>query len=160
MGRSKGSGKVKYKFQSPHPRRVRRFRCLACRAVIDFNPRTHEGCDLKAETIPSVIPEFQSPHPRRVRRERALWRNIGRRISIPAPTKGATFAARVSRITNAYFNPRTHEGCDARSATGCARATRFQSPHPRRVRPPVSFQAVVGRCISIPAPTKGATGSP
>ena len=59
-----------------------------------FNPRTHEGCDL---------------------------RGLGQRrrkvpISIHAPMKGATVAIMFLSGFIAYFNPRTHEGCDLLSA--------------------------------------------
>ena len=58
---------------------------------MNFNPRTHEGCDTSV-----YEPHFYS-----------------NKISIHAPMKGATRQIRVlSRSGIHYFNPRTHEGCD------------------------------------------------
>ncbi|MBQ8867961.1 MAG: hypothetical protein IJ013_09625, partial [Bacteroidaceae bacterium] len=56
---------------------------------IGFNPRTHEGCDRK------------------------YWRGLGaKRVSIHAPTKGATKELYINSYARKGFNPRTHEGCD------------------------------------------------
>ena len=56
---------------------------------VNFNPRTHEGCDVDGmeKLIKSII-------------------------SIPAPTKGATYKFGWGYANPVYFNPRTHEGCD------------------------------------------------
>ncbi len=100
-----------------------------------FNPRTHEGCD---KTVDEAI------------------RNAYK-ISIHAPTRGATnvpFRKRTSTIhfnprthegcdqeirdkfrCQSDFNPRTHEGCDAAGVTKEASEEEFQSTHPRGVRP-------------------------
>ena len=124
--------------------------------LVDFNPRTHEGCDLSSRFAESYDSLFQSPHPRRVRPGGAGKVLRGGAISIPAPTKGATYAfflhARISFISipaptkgatspglsgmdgQLNFNPRTHEGCD-----------------------PTKRDPVIVPPISIPAPTKGAT---
>ena len=99
-----------------------------------FNPRTHTGCDPVCE--PSVKPKhrFQSTHPHRVRPQLLDKINNVTRVSIHAPTQGATLArtdtspmVRVSihaptqgatRASSPYspphgcFNPRTHIGCD------------------------------------------------
>ena len=100
-------------FQSTHPRRVRRVLLLAVLLVdLNFNPRTHEGCDAaKNLTEAANDGKFQSTHPRRVRPVVCSFvpvlidfnprthegcdvsyfaRNLARSISIHAPTKGAT----------------------------------------------------------------------
>ena len=76
-------------FQSTHPRGVRRSLQASSVATFCFNPRTHEGCDLK--TISYVEPSF---------------------VSIHAPTRGATFKRIQKSSFYLSFNPRTHEGCD------------------------------------------------
>ena len=100
-----------------------------------FNPRTHEGCDVIPYAAFITYARFQSTHPRGVRlatvsyiqylplifqsthprgvRLGALL-NIGRvnKISIHAPTRGATDADEQVLPYCRDFNPRTHEGCD------------------------------------------------
>ena len=126
---------TKASFQSPHPRRVR---LEIVRPVmlehLDFNPRTHEGCDDDIGAENDTTWTFQSPHPRRVRLGVLDTEPGNRRISIPAPTKGATFSFRYRHKCNDYFNPRTHEGCDLTFPTSLTSLYIFQSPHPRRVR--------------------------
>ena len=58
-------------FQSTHPRGVRRLSTLFFASFLDFNPRTHEGCD--RPFVPARI--------------------AGAFISIHAPTRGATEGA-------------------------------------------------------------------
>ena len=55
-------------------------------------------------------------------------------VSIHAPTQGATTSPNGRRRSTQRFNPRTHAGCDHRSAARCHCAVAFQSTHPRRVR--------------------------
>ena len=126
--------KTRSKFQSTHPRGVRRYVDIyslfhnfisihapargathaappLTRTWRDFNPRTREGCDF----LPAVVrPDV--------------------RISIHAPARGATVSAREITRNNPDFNPRTREGCD-------------------RIR---QYAPVVGG-ISIHAPARGAT---
>ena len=99
-----------YVFQSTHPRGVRPTTRLWNFRLNRFNPRTHEGCD------PAI-----------------LLTNSSRRVSIHAPTRGATGKNLIRRprsefqsthprgvrlyirrrtIYRSSFNPRTHEGCD------------------------------------------------
>ena len=77
-------------------------------------------------------------------------------VSIHAPTKGAT-KSRCPLFSNyVCFNPRTHEGCDEQ-VKRYKEAGLFQSTHPRRVRPLCQVSAPSKHCVSIHAPTKGAT---
>ena len=62
---------------------------LSVKKQADFNPRTHEGCDLLRGDINALII-----------------------ISIHAPMKDATTSTKVARTYTNNFNPRTHEGCD------------------------------------------------
>ena len=99
---------------------------------------------------------FQSTHPRRVRLQGACQGFNASIVSIHAPTQGATTSPNGRRRSTQRFNPRTHAGCDHRSAArchcgrgvfnprthaGCDEGFRFfmpsrvfQSTHPRRVR--------------------------
>ena len=123
-------------FQSTHPRRVRQ-KIYGERQLIDpdFNPRTHEGCDLFTTDIAKRVDE----------------------ISIHAPTKGATHKASIIKTDPSNFNPRTHEGCDFVDYYNRLYLEEFQSTHPRRVRHKSWIYLVIPRQISIHAPTKGAT---
>ncbi len=145
-----------------------------------FNPRSHEGSDASNPVAYALFRMFQSTLPRRERRKDGREieiQNNGfnprshegsdyrpsstrgrRRVSIHAPTKGATGApcgqatemevsihAPTKGATGLYlefpgawicFNPRSHEGSDVESLNfmyGCAM---FQSTLPRRERRP------------------------
>ena len=121
------------RFQSTHPRGVRRvtiqFRgCIKC-----FNPRTHEGCDLP-----------------NLNKRKEIYR-----VSIHAPTRGATYDQFEHDLNQWFqsthprgvrpdtdvamrqmesFNPRTHEGCDLALDITVKSTNMFQSTHPRGVR--------------------------
>ena len=106
------------------------------RGANNFNPRTHEGCDLLLDQIFfALCNKFQSTHPWRVRPVIILddfksfiisihapmkgatlltAYRIGdfKMISIHAPMKGATFLVIRPLWMHINFNPRTHEGCD------------------------------------------------
>ncbi len=59
--------------------------------LIDFNPRTHVGCDsVQSVSWKSRNTVFQSTHPRGVRRCDGLPDSRNHKISIHAPTWGAT----------------------------------------------------------------------
>ena len=78
------------KFQSTHPRGVRRKAVLSIYPLINFNPRTHVGCD--AASIAVLL---------------HCW-NFNPRTHVGCdPYEQGTW--QVFR----YFNPRTHVGCDS-----------------------------------------------
>ena len=81
---------------------------------------------------------FQSTHPRRVRLQGACQGFNASIVSIHAPTQGATTSPNGRRRSTQRFNPRTHAGCDHRSAARCHCGRGVQSTHPRRVRLRVS----------------------
>ncbi len=145
------------KFQSTHPRGVRRHRSRSVVICLsNFNPRTHEGCDLALAVAVTAVavfqsthprgvrhleptwtwwqPEFQSTHPRGVRPHKFSRRGNGDKISIHAPTRGATKYSQ-------YDIP----------------SDLFQSTHPRGVRRDEIGQLTPWEVISIHAPTRGAT---
>ena len=122
-------------FQSTHPRGVRPSSLRTdCSFINCFNPRTHVGCDLKPSTQLSIRRLFQSTHPRGVRRltvgamvaykrvsihaptwgatQPAVDVRKGACVSIHAPTWGATSKADDMVPYGSGFNPRTHVGCD------------------------------------------------
>ena len=80
---------ISYTFQSTHPRGVRLFAAYHIPLIPRFNPRTHVGCDSTGFPCLGYI-----------------------RVSIHAPTWGATFYDIGNSNTYRRFNPRTHVGCD------------------------------------------------
>ena len=122
---------------------------------ICFNPRTHEGCDLDSLQALLTAFLFQSTHPRGVRPQNRLVKYLKSKVSIHAPTRGATVhvdkhalgskfqsthprgvrhnSNNLSWLNNS-FNPRTHEGCDS-----------------------YRILAQDSTIVSIHAPTRGAT---
>ena len=79
------------KFQSTHPWRVRpQETCLGVPSNSDFNPRTHEGCDMSDRISGNRFRRFQSTHPWRVRHDIISGSRRHIFISIHAPMKGAT----------------------------------------------------------------------
>ena len=145
------------RFQSTHPRGVRRLPCSRKSPVVDvsihapawgatigqydsetlspsFNPRTRVGCDTQVQTITQFLSQ----------------------VSIHAPAWGATVPSAVCSTSENCFNPRTRVGCDIffirrpsiiisfnpRTRVGCdfnrLRSSLslfpFQSTHPRGVR--------------------------
>ena len=129
-----------------------------CRiAAVNFNPRTREGCDGLFTYLVVASEKFQSTHPRGVRRSTAFFAILSPQISIHAPARGATVRPTIfiGRLTD--FNPRTREGCDAERAALPLAAYRFQSTHPRGVRPGGPINRRADQQISIHAPARGAT---
>ena len=77
---------------------------------------------------------FQSTHPHGVRQSQIEFYVELTKVSIHAPTRGATVLSRSGIRPMVSFNPRTHTGCD------------LGNTHKR-----------FGYCVSIHAPTRGAT---
>ena len=143
-------------FQSTLPRRERPRAGPQDTRRLYFNPRSHEGSDIKVTSRPLLIPNFNprshegsdgrtpaafsikgdfNPRSHEGSDEFAKKHGIiviG--ISIHAPTKGATEALGRDPRAIPYFNPRSHEGSDL----------------DRQIRSLIEY-------ISIHAPTKGAT---
>ena len=155
-----------------------RGRCA--RLLAYFNPRTHVGCDVR-EFLKTLLLLFQSTHPRGVRQTKIAECEAAISISIHAPTWGATKCLCEMLVAYGYFNPRTHVGCDPlairqeacavnfnpRTHVGCdanfgatfSHDKIFQSTHPRGVRQSGQQERHDNFCISIHAPTWGATRS-
>ena len=143
-------------FQSTHPRGVRQLSMIVSGRAVNFNPRTHVGCDSEPRATSSLT-----------------------KISIHAPTWGATHKIYNDWYRDSNFNPRTHVGCDVQTANPSVNPTGISIHAPTwgatSVRGAMSFlptnfnpRTHVGcdrrghihvklLCISIHAPTWGAT---
>ena len=146
--------------------------------IINFNPRTREGCDIEMCVNSDSDQEFQSTHPRRVRQffyklliclvlfqsthPRRVRLNIIYK-QIPNLLFQSTHPRRVrptrqkERAILLNFNPRTREGCDICHVITSFLTALFQSTHPRRVRHLSKSLILSSFIISIHAPAKGAT---
>ena len=127
-------GAVAGPFQSTHPHGVRLYTEFPPAPYNSFNPRTHTGCDAWTVHRISLFLSFQSTHPHGVRHEpilrklikvmfqsthphgvrllRCLRFKIETKVSIHAPTRGATNLVCYFCAAKICFNPRTHTGCD------------------------------------------------
>ena len=131
--------------------------------MVSFNPRTHKGCDCFVECFSIFIKKFQSTHPQRVRLTNTnVW--------FPSVEFQSTHPQRVrlnihwkDESKEVSFNPRTHKGCDTKIMEDSVEKTvsihaptkgatlsksiqafliEFQSTHPQRVRPSVTYNPV------------------
>ena len=130
-----------------------------------FNPRSHEGSDGRTSftfffsgvfqsTLPRgerltenmvfiILYRFQSTLPRGERRMPFNAYALVWNISIHAPTRGATkYSFSIFRYV--YFNPRSHEGSDARFDKRQNKVTVFQSTLPRGERRGSFFSGLWG----------------
>ena len=123
-----------FAFQSTHPRGVRRTSMPLFLGVTDFNPRTRVGCDGGLISVDTGFFYFN-----------------------PRPRVGCDPRARHYDIPAMDFNPRTRVGCDNNGQPNFYKRPRFQSTHPRGVRPDILFTGEVYARISIHAPAWGAT---
>ena len=119
---------------------------VALTLTTGFNPRTHTGCDAFVQVH---LQQF--------------------RVSIHAPTRGATDKSSSIKRSSTSFNPRTHTGCDScrcsyalyvrvsihaptRGATDArAKDTRdkaFQSTHPHGVRHRLFLSKMYQHCFN------------
>ena len=145
-------------FQSTLPREERRTRSYQLRSTPKyFNPRSHERSDIEDQQARKLGIRFQSTLPREERPQETRMSDIHsnfnprshersdsniktprrqKRISIHAPTRGATTTSQTSCIKALDFNPRSHERSDVALYVSC----------------------ILVAVISIHAPTRGATG--
>ena len=169
-------------FQSTLPRRERLYLVSVVKLIVYFNPRSHEGSDKILHILHNIISIFQSTLPRRerprLRRMPLVMYNFNPRshegsddqdlrqnnyskisihaptkgatnvnsltlilimISIHAPTKGATVPSALRQNPQYYFNPRSHEGSDIECCFVDDKDDVFQSTLPRRERRNVPF---------------------
>ena len=102
------------RFQSTHPRGVRRRQSVCSPPGASFNPRTREGCDADWLTLTATCPRF-NPRTREGCDQQPHLGPLRRQVSIHAPARGATRRGRCRRPPAPCFNPRTREGCDSPS---------------------------------------------
>ena len=144
----------------------------------DFNPRSHEGSDDVKPWVDGWSDTFQSTLPRgeRLEYETSFW--TGNKISIHAPTRGATLMELRKDLTLKNFNPRSHEGSDSwthlnntwfgyfnpRSHEGSdgLETKKYSNYNNFNPRSHEGSDAQLAQCccdtsISIHAPTRGAT---
>ena len=122
---------------------------------VNFNPRTHKGCDYHDETT-AIIDGISIHAPTRGATTRLCKISPVNHYFNPPPPKGCALCSRHNLTTLGNFNPRTHKGCDdwlymyqakyaisihapTRGATqiktcGASSALKFQSTHPQGVR--------------------------
>ena len=121
-------------FQFTLPREERRQVQAQPLTLQNFNPRSHERSD---HITQSFVFRFFNFNPRSHERSDSASSTIiekASKISIHAPTRGATQSPCMFLQGSCYFNPRSHERSDD-----------------------VSCNPVLKVCISIHAPTRGAT---
>ena len=121
-----------------------------------FNPRAHEGRDTPPRRRPRARCSF-NPRAHEGRDAAAQAAGVGLRVSIHAPTRGATWRSSYAGTPATCFNPRAHEGRDLGKAQGGGTADRFQSTRPRGARRGRDGACQHGGRVSIHAPTRGAT---
>ena len=100
---------------------------------------------------------FQSTLPRGERRLPDVCSDQMEKISIHAPTRGATLSSNAIKVLRQNFNPRSHEGSDSSAAASSDSFSLFQSTLPRGERLRVGWARECHIVISIHAPTRGAT---
>ena len=122
-------------FQSTHPLGVRLTRLKILRQQRLFQSTHPLGVRQQGRAIDDIETVFQSTHPLGVRLFGIDFYDYGNRVSIHAPTRGATRLRHRHCLPCCGFNPRTHSGCDVA----------FQRLH------------IIARSVSIHAPTRGAT---
>ncbi len=98
-----------------------------------FNPRTHEGCDFGGTMISKLCGSFQSTHPRGVRQTLSRMYVLKRKISIHAPTRGATLFGCTCTLYSVFQSTHPRGVRHIINETDRAK-TIFQSTHPRGVR--------------------------
>ena len=166
-------------FQSTHPRGVRPTCCSLSSAMLHIS--IHAPARGATMPRPSLPPHYLiSIHaPARGATVTIGPGALAELISIHAPARGATISAACCQNRKRNFNPRTREGCDLMKCSLMRGNKKFQSTHPRGVRPNTQIRrrllrpfqsthprgvrqmraeyALVVDEISIHAPARGAT---
>ena len=112
---------------------MRQLGFLLIQINLNFNPRTHVGCDEVYEALLGWLREFQSTHPRGVRPQviTSSRRYLGFQSTHP---RGVRLWSSSPAPSISNFNPRTHVGCDISLSFFVYANIQFQSTHPRGVR--------------------------
>ena len=99
-------------FQSTLPQGERPLSGPHMSQIRNFNPRSHEGSDRTVKSI-TRSPIYFNPRSHEGSDGIITVIQIGRVISIHAPTRGATAGYSAQSFFTYYFNPRSHEGSDS-----------------------------------------------
>ena len=78
----------------------------------DFNPRSHEGSDFSWGSIAVMYTRISIHAPTRGATSPGEDSPLLNTISIHAPTRGATSSILIQILSISNFNPRSHEGSD------------------------------------------------
>ena len=166
-------------FQSTRPRGARPA-TVSARSVslVCFNPRAHAGRDLKCRCDKAMVVSF-NPRAHAGRDNMAMHYRTSKGVSIHAPTRGATRTASSPPVSEAFQSTRPR-GARRKDSQVMLDLFKFQSTRPRGARPAdipsaitaeAMFQSTRPRgarqsqfalnqwfkCVSIHAPTRGAT---
>ena len=149
--------KMVFWFQSTHPRGVRRDDNAFKTSSLLFQSTHPRGVRRLARVHSQASTGFQSTHPRGVRPFRAGAGASGAKRFNPRTRVGCDLSCGGDDAYPHCFNPRTRVGCDSPCAKMIARSGKFQSTHPRGVRPLQRHRSRERSMVSIHAPAWGAT---
>ena len=100
----------------------------------DFNPRSHKGSDFIVFEPCVAGLRFQSTLPQGERPKDKIGKFAFNKISIHAPTRGATSASKSEDSRARNFNPRSHKGSDRCQLINSFEYDEFQSTLPQGER--------------------------
>ena len=121
-------------FQSTHPHGVRPSSCSLPGFSIPFQSTHPHGVRLRKTKIKGKFHRFQSTHPHGVRRDDLTGYNSQQRVSIHAPTRGATFLLILVLNFSVLFQSTHPHGVRLTVRCGKCAECQFQSTHPHGVR--------------------------
>ena len=139
-----------------HPRGVRLYSAAYMVQLLEFQSTHPRGVRPCVDTKGLKRWVFQSTHPRGVRLCQSFSLRLNTYVSIHAPARGATGVRLL-----VYWQRRVSIHAPARGATGPLALDvvmgKFQSTHPRGVRPLFTQAEGLKVPVSIHAPARGAT---
>ncbi len=143
------------KFQSTLPRGERLRSSHSNFSPFNFNPRSHEGSDRERW----IDAEYRRISIHAPTRGATRWTERSEQcviISIHAPTRGATIVSSIFFPSTVYFNPRSHEGSDGLYVASLVFGADF-NPRSHEGSDLECIYNLFPLLISIHAPTRGAT---
>ena len=121
-------------FQSTRPRGARRIQASRSLRPPLFQSTRPRGARHDPKQQLAYLAQFQSTRPRGARRPADRCRLRRCRVSIHAPTGGATRPPAIPHPATACFNPRAHGGRDSSCDESVCTKKLFQSTRPRGAR--------------------------
>ena len=125
--------------------------------VFDFNPRSREGSDIPRFNLILRFGLISIHAPVKGATYAARLMSGNHLISIHAPVKGATVRSSISTFRTSHFNPRSREGSDCGQHCLSPRHRYFNPRSREGSDPKPSGKSCHASGISIHAPVKGAT---